>query len=440
MKNNHYHYIAILVFSLIALFFVFGVTHVGWVFNLVHGNADSTFMNKIGTFGDSAGLLNALFSSLAFGGVLLTIFWQITENKKQRDDEHRMQFESVFFSMTNTLERIVSELRVKRDEDNVVFGESLWDEDNGNTDDGIQIKDQIVKGREVFKYLYEEIQPSIAEVVVKGGIDAFEQRMTGIFDSYFRYLYRILKYIDDSNLINPEVKYQYAGILRAHLSYMELPFIYYNCLSSYGRDKMKPLVEKYHLLKNIREVKLHGQEANYPIEGLTVDDMYNISAWKYVDNKLEMKENSLGKYLWRLFDCVLIAMIFNALLSDMWCKYVISKWVGMSSETIWGVILIAVGLNMVFFRIMQNYYQRKFKEKPVGIKTWEFTWNLIKGDYVFPITLALLIISINVNVNHQVVWYNYHIAYLDFILFFMPLLMSFLALTWEIVEYEDNNG
>ena len=349
MSNNHYHYIALLVFALIALFFVFGITHVGWILNLVHGDdVNETFLNKIGTFGDSAGLLNALFSSLAFGGVLLTIFWQVTENRKQRADEHRIQFENVFFNMTNTLEHIVSELKVKREEDNVSFNEDwkYWAE-NTNSDENDD-KEQYVEGREVFKYVYEEKQPSIAEVVKNEGIFGYEQRMTGLFDSYFRYLYRILKYIDDSKLISDEVKYQYAGILRAHLSYMELPLLYYNGLSGFGREKMKPLMERYHLLKNIREEKLHDQEVNAPIEGLTVDDMYDKSAWETPMVK-EMKDNSIGTFCWKMVFAFMFALIFNTLVADWWHDNVIIRLEGVKEIIVRGLILIAITLSMLYY-------------------------------------------------------------------------------------------
>lgn len=40
--------------------------------------------------------------------------------------------------------------------------------------------------------------------------------------------------------------------MRAQLSAFELALLFYNCLSEYGRDKFKPLVEEFGLLKNMR--------------------------------------------------------------------------------------------------------------------------------------------------------------------------------------------
>lgn len=438
MSNNHYHYIALLVFALIALFFVFGITHVGWILNLVHGDdVNETFLNKIGTFGDSAGLLNALFSSLAFGGVLLTIFWQVTENRKQRADEHRIQFENVFFNMTNTLEHIVSELKVKREEDNVSFYEDwkYWAE-NTNSDENDD-KEQYVEGREVFKYVYEEKQPSIAEVVKNDGIFGYEQQMTGLFDSYFRYLYRILKYIDDSKLISDEVKYQYAGILRAHLSYMELPLLYYNGLSGFGREKMKPLMERYHLLKNIREEKLHDQEVNAPIEGLTVDDMYDKSAWETPMVK-EMKDNSIGTFCWKMVCAFMFALIFNTLVADWWHDNVIIRLEGVKEIIVRGLILIAITLSMLYYLYRDREYRKLFNGIKKNSKPADIAWNVLKGNYTLPIFLFLLITSVYTNMHYQIVWYDSHTVYLDLTFFFFPLMADVIALIVNVVRATDN--
>lgn len=43
---------------------------------------------------------------------------------------------------------------------------------------------------------------------------------------------------------------------RALLSRYELVWLYYNGLSVYGEEKLKPLIERYAMLKNLREDKL----------------------------------------------------------------------------------------------------------------------------------------------------------------------------------------
>ena len=77
--------------------------------------------------------------------------------------------------------------------------------------------------------------------------------MPTILDHYFRNLYRIVKYVNESPLLSDiHERYQYTSIVRGQLSRYEILWLFYNGLSDYGKDKFKPLIEKYALLKNIR--------------------------------------------------------------------------------------------------------------------------------------------------------------------------------------------
>ena len=84
-----------------------------------------------------------------------------------------------------------------------------------------------------------------------------------IFDSYFRHLYRIYKYIDESPLIDDSERYDYSSIVRAQLSEYELLVLFYNALTinDNGEFKFKRLIEKYAIFNNIRDSMLaRGQE------------------------------------------------------------------------------------------------------------------------------------------------------------------------------------
>ncbi|MFK8250212.1 putative phage abortive infection protein [Ancylobacter terrae] len=61
-------------------------------------------------------------------------------------------------------------------------------------------------------------------------------------------LYNTIKYIDQSSINN---KQMYANIVRAQLTQDVYLGIFYLCLSRQGKDKFKPLVEKYALLKHL---------------------------------------------------------------------------------------------------------------------------------------------------------------------------------------------
>jgi hypothetical protein len=56
--------------------------------------------------------------------------------------------------------------------------------------------------------------------------------------------------IDRSQFSDDEKKI-YSNLLRAQLSNDELKLLFSNCLSDKGKEKFKPLVEKYAMLKTL---------------------------------------------------------------------------------------------------------------------------------------------------------------------------------------------
>jgi len=86
---------------------------------------------------------------------------------------------------------------------------------------------------------------------------------------YFRTFYHIIKFIDNSEIEN---KKQYISIARAQLSSYEQIIIFYNCLHDNGKEKFKPLIEKYALFKNIDESLIFNEA--HLLE-------YNESAYRY---------------------------------------------------------------------------------------------------------------------------------------------------------------
>lgn len=208
--------------------------------------------------GDSFGSVNALISAFAFAGVIVAIFIERHELTLQRKDlslqrkEFATQnetlqlqrFENTFFNMLTLQQRIVHDLCHK-------------DEHSGKT----------VQGRELFFYAFEQLPHSIKsadgqEEILSGmrkylemqGIAAYDRCHTpSCFDHYFRHLYTIIKFIDNSEFLSFVEKYKYTTMVRATLSRYELVWLFYNGLSEAGNPKFKRLIEKYSLLKNIRE-------------------------------------------------------------------------------------------------------------------------------------------------------------------------------------------
>lgn len=237
-----------------------------WIMAFFYKPDKKEYLSSLGTFGDSAGLMNACFSLLAFAAVVITF---VIQNRKDNNNEklaRKSQFENVFFNMTSTFEEIVSHLVYKepvKDIANPLLQSSLY-QSNEATKATVPETEKIYQGRQIFRYLYLEkfVTGGNGQVVrgIKGlvetspGIsmnDIREYFFDGTLDHYFRYAYRIVKYVKTSKLIDDDEREGYVSIFRAQLSCFELLVLFFNCLGM-DENKFKHLVEDYHLFNNIR--------------------------------------------------------------------------------------------------------------------------------------------------------------------------------------------
>ena len=221
--------------------------------------------------GDAAGLVNGLFSALAFAGVIYAIFLQRNELELQRKELadtraefqiqnetlKRQRFENTFFNMLQLQQQITDNITYSYayNKETIIYG------NNPDTPRFTQVKVDL-KGREVFYGAFESVPHEASDgedyygmrgLLEKDGMRGYEDNFTPTyFDHYFRHLYRIFKFVATSPLINEEDRYEYASMVRGQLSRYELIWLYYNGLSAYGQEKFKPLIEKFALLKNLR--------------------------------------------------------------------------------------------------------------------------------------------------------------------------------------------
>ena len=244
-------------------------------------NSGKPTYSDLGAFSDSAGFLGALFSLMAFLAVVFTIFYQWTKDRKDKKYAARMQFENEFFSMTAMLENIVSHLKFS-DQRNLELSEvtskllNLYHANQGGNSAGLKKTERaiIVEGREVFKYLYTDRDNfSLLEIVNNNQIlsetsEAQDMCFDGTLDHYFRYLYRILRHIEKSELLEkldyPDKEREYyAHLLRAQLSSYELLMLFYNGLLGENPDTIKVLIEKYAMFNNLRAWELGNYQRDY---------------------------------------------------------------------------------------------------------------------------------------------------------------------------------
>lgn len=219
---------------------------------IIYGNVVDGLENR-GTFGDMFGGANALFSGLAFAGIIIAIILQKQELKLQREElkqtrkelkgqkEQLMEqnktfslqrFESTFFNLLNIHQDIInsSEFGTKKGRDAFakLYGELIsWNINKAISTNGSKEK---ILGEINIEYskFYNHRQRHLAH--------------------YFRHIYTMIKFINESSIENKKF---YTNIIRAQLSNSELGLLFYNCLSAYGLKKFKPLVEKYSLFNNL---------------------------------------------------------------------------------------------------------------------------------------------------------------------------------------------
>lgn len=251
-----------------------------------------------GTFGDQFGAVNALFSGLAFAGLIYTIILQRRDLALQRKDLalQRKELELTRDELKNQTEQQEEQnkiLRIQRFENTFFQMLAQFQEIVNNISFSyVDIKKEVhrVQGRQSFRDSFESAalvpektdwhprmrnQPYIGmrDIIKNLGYDGYvDSVVPTYFDHYFRFLYRILKYIYSSPLVTSyEEEYEYTCMLRAMLSRYELVWLYYNGLS-YGKEKLKPLIERYAMLNNLRNDLLVGNN--------DVFGTYDISAFQ----------------------------------------------------------------------------------------------------------------------------------------------------------------
>ncbi|MEZ9741556.1 putative phage abortive infection protein [Vibrio splendidus] len=198
-------------------------------------------INKSGVFGDSFGALTSIFSGLAFAGVVWTIVSQREELKVTRDELKNQGFENAFFQMLKLHNQIINEIDLV----------------NTRKQEGVVR----TAGRDCFvtfvKRFYEYYNVlNEKNYTLKSETDRLYDSYSSFWDDnghelahYFRFLYNIFKFIDESNIENKKF---YSRLVRAQLSDQELILIYYNSFGPYGK-KFQHYIETFQLMDNLQK-------------------------------------------------------------------------------------------------------------------------------------------------------------------------------------------
>lgn len=225
---------------------------------------------ETGPVGDTIGGIMNPF--IAIGAAWLTykaFVIQYEANQELKLNTEINRFETTFFNLLNMQHCIVNELILKVE----VFSKNNADGKALHTDT------VILHGRDKIRKIYEEgandkIDLSKSGLIVYGGIKhciaqhgynyMSKNDELSFLDSYFRHLYRIVKFVDECAVLDRKdrnkyaERYKYICFLRAQLTDYELGLLFYNCLSVNVITKFKPLAERYALFNNLRDKMLNN--------------------------------------------------------------------------------------------------------------------------------------------------------------------------------------
>lgn len=212
------------------------------------------------TIQDRVGSAAALFSALAFAAVLYTVWLQQQELELQRQELAetreelrgqkeqlilqnrtlaRQSFEGTFFHMVTLHNDIVTSQRLRLSED----GPEL-------------------EGRQGLAAAAQELVTRLTYANVTGPDGTIDVALlydvygnvchtrTCDLTHYFRNLYHLLRFVDDS-VFDEEEKRRYAQVVRAQLTAGENVLILFNGLRKTGASRFKRLIERYRLLNEL---------------------------------------------------------------------------------------------------------------------------------------------------------------------------------------------
>lgn len=214
-----------------------------------------------GTFGDQFGAVNALFSGLAFLGLIYTIkqqsedlHLQKEELRTMNDEAKKQRFESTFFSMMQLQQQIVADMSAREYMPHIKYNSKREYETTHETHD--------FTGRNMFYYSFcvcDHVPSDLnlvgiphrgmREIIYHYGIEKIKVFETqDFFSHYFQHMMEIIHFVE--NEAEEDKKYKYISILRSTLSRYELVWLYYKGLVEGG--ELKLMIEKYSLLKNLK--------------------------------------------------------------------------------------------------------------------------------------------------------------------------------------------
>ena len=246
------NFIKIVVFLSALSGLVSGLTY--WA--MLHRNGISADPAQWGQMGDYfGGILNPILAFFSLLMICYTLWLQIEESAKSARFNAIQRFESMLFEL----------VRLHRENLDSI---DLWSKDQNRE----------VEGRDCFPAFLGWIrtnfgkvdpQPSLRDTIAEAYRVFYEDYgKKSEVGHYFRNLYHIFKYIDESPLLTRRERNKYAKIVRAQLSSAEAALLFFNGLHPRGRNFVR-YIEEFALLQDLDETDLD-------LPGVSESEMHQI--------------------------------------------------------------------------------------------------------------------------------------------------------------------
>ncbi len=279
--------VAISLIASITVAFIYG-SHFGW--SIAPTNDNEKAYSAFGQFGDYfGGILNPL---LAFFNIALIVYYQKVSILKSSDKD-------VIFRMLELQSKIVASFELRTKQKLSLNKDEKSTDSNQNNNEESSEHEEVNSGLRSFWIFDKEIKTRYQRLrdLVKNGEqgprertpeqrlkllrEAYDKYYHGNFRKqylghYFRNLYLIFKTINESEAFSQKEKLQYAKIVRAQMSHLELKLLYLNCQIEDGLH-FKKYISHYEILEWISDADFSNYDRAFKKTNLIKND---IKSWK----------------------------------------------------------------------------------------------------------------------------------------------------------------
>lgn len=234
---------------------------------------DQNFSQKIehwGQFGDfMGGVINPAIGLATVVLIIQTIKFQrkelqasIKELRSANDSSFKTSFEQTLFSWLGNYRELVNQISASEKigrqalvsiyETHISANSVIQAHDDNMDPLSTEIYRQhfLDKDGQYIPGLIDERHLAEAVVTAESIYSQVYAMHRSELDAMFRTIFRLFKWIDDTQRLTPEEKWHYCALVRAQLSWCELAFLYYNCKVPNG-SRLAPLANKYALFDNL---------------------------------------------------------------------------------------------------------------------------------------------------------------------------------------------